>query len=211
MPVMINGFEIDVATAEDHTLDSDITDHPVERGANVTDHVIRKPRSVKIDGIVSNTPIGPLEARRAGQGKPADNAYAMLLALDENEEPVTIVTTLQSWPNMLLEKLSIPKNVKVGDALQFSATFKQMTFVDNERTIVKVAIPSAAGRENVGAKATTNPVDAAGAIRDGTDAILEPLRRYPKGSPQRRVYDRTMKPSLGDAFKGQNPFNHDLK
>lgn len=50
-------LELDVDTQESHELVSDITEHPVEEGADVTDHVRPRLRRVTIEGFVSDTPL----------------------------------------------------------------------------------------------------------------------------------------------------------
>lgn len=49
-------LELDVDLQESHDLASDITEHPVEEGADVTDHVRPRLRRVTIEGYVSDTP-----------------------------------------------------------------------------------------------------------------------------------------------------------
>jgi hypothetical protein len=49
-------LELDVDLQESHDLASDITEHPVEEGADVTDHVRPRLRRVTLEGYVSDTP-----------------------------------------------------------------------------------------------------------------------------------------------------------
>lgn len=49
-------LELDVDLQESHDLASDITEHPVEEGADVTDHVRPRLRRVTVEGFVSDTP-----------------------------------------------------------------------------------------------------------------------------------------------------------
>jgi hypothetical protein len=50
-------IEFDVLISETHTLASTVTDHPVEKGAPVTDHVRAKPREIAFQAFVTNFPI----------------------------------------------------------------------------------------------------------------------------------------------------------
>lgn len=50
-------LELDVDTQETHDLVSDITEHPVEEGADVTDNVRPRLRRVSIEGFVTDTPL----------------------------------------------------------------------------------------------------------------------------------------------------------
>lgn len=162
MSVYIAGYEIDVALAEEHSFDSEVTEHPVETGADVADHVRARPIVVTVEGVVSNTPIGDLALRRnqflsvGGEAfaMPSDEVFAFLLDIRDKREPVTIETTLRRFENMVLESLSAPRSRETGDAFRFSATFKQIQLVTNARSTIKVAVPRASAKIDRGNKAS---------------------------------------------------------
>jgi len=47
---------LDASVREVHTGSSTVTDHPVERGSNVADHIRPDPDQLTIEGVISNTP-----------------------------------------------------------------------------------------------------------------------------------------------------------
>ena len=168
MSVFIDGYEIDVTLSEEHFFDNEVTEHPVERGADVTDHVRARPVRITLEGLVSDTPIGDLAIRRKeftlinGEAfaLPSDESFARLLAIRDAREPVTIETSLRSFDDMMLESLTVPRTPQNGDALRFRATFVQVQFVTNDRTTIRVAVPRAAKKVNLGnrgAPADGNP------------------------------------------------------
>jgi hypothetical protein len=169
MPLnLINGFEIDCTVREEHVLDAEVTEYPVEAGAAIADHIRPRPAVVTIEGIISDTPFGDL-ARRRGmdpelvnpRGLPSEQALAMFLAIRETREPVTIETSLRVYESMAM--LSFTTEPRKADALFFTAVFKQVEIVENERTTVRVERPSANRRVDRGNKApepTTVPDDA---------------------------------------------------
>lgn len=151
--ILIDGFEIDVTVSEEHSFDSEVTEHPVESGADVADHVRARPIVVTLEGVVSNTPIGALRDRRssAGSTSPPSDALLKLLLIRDLREPVSITTALQQYDDMLLSSLSVP--VGPDDALNFRATFTQVVIVTNERTVVAVKEPRDAKKTTRGTKA----------------------------------------------------------
>lgn len=160
MPVVIDGFTIDVAKVEQHSFENEVTSFPVEKGADVTDHVRARPISVSIDGVVSNTPIGSRSEEGEGDGKlPVDDALAHLRSLRERREPVTIETNLGRYEDMILQSLYTPQDATTGLALRFSAVFVQLALVSTERTTIRVKIPAAKAKVNLGQK--TSPEVAA--------------------------------------------------
>ena len=64
-PTMIGDLALDCTVTETHTATSTVTEHPVESGANITDHIRPDPVQLSITGIVSDTPIGSRQVQRA--------------------------------------------------------------------------------------------------------------------------------------------------
>lgn len=52
-----SSMRFDVVLSETHTSSAAVTEHPVERGPNVTDHVRKQLDSITLEVFVSNTPI----------------------------------------------------------------------------------------------------------------------------------------------------------
>lgn len=162
--ILIDGYPIDCAKFEDHTLESDVTEDPVESGANMTHHVRALPARVSLEAWVSDTPLGDMVQTRARSAVltalstgslpiPSDEAYARLRLIHEKREPITIETNLRRYDNMVLRSLSVPIDVGTGDALMFRAEFVEVRIVTNERTVVRVAVPSGKSKVNRGHKA----------------------------------------------------------
>ena len=159
--VTINGYAIDAVVSEDVSFDADVTEFPVESGASITDHVRVKPAVISLDGIVSDTPIGPIAALRdnplfitpgLGGSLPSDEAYDALWRILNAAETITVATSKRVYDNMVLQSLAISHTATDGDSLRFKATFKQIAMVTTTRTIVAVAVPIAAEKENKGTK-----------------------------------------------------------
>lgn len=148
--VIIAGFEIDATLSEGHKFPATATDFPVERGADITDHVRNTSLHVAIEGIVSDTPIGVMVDKRAGTSLPSDDALAHLMSIRNAREPVTIETSLAVYDNMLMLDLDVPRDAHTGDAIRFSAEFKQVTIITNNRTVVKTSSPRGRKKQKLG-------------------------------------------------------------
>lgn len=55
--VWIGPVWIDVSISEKHQLGADVTEHPVEDGPSVADNIRPTPRTITIEGLVTNTPL----------------------------------------------------------------------------------------------------------------------------------------------------------
>lgn len=141
MSTVIDGFPIDAAETQGHAFGAEVTDFPVEIGADVTDNVRLTPLEISLDCTVSDTPIGPIAALRDPLSTPTDDAYARMLAIRAAREPVVVVTTRGRFENMLMSSLTVPVKSDDGRSLRFTATFKEVRFVSNTRTQVRVAKP----------------------------------------------------------------------
>lgn len=176
MPVYIDGYEIDVFTDESHTLDSMVTSDPVEDGADTTDNVKLLPTTITVTGIVSDTPFGQLAERRLPGEFSSAYALGYLESIRDDREPVTIETSLGKYENMVMERLSIPQNAQTGDALQFTATFKQIRITYTQRATINTADPRNKRKVNRGNKSVAdadpaqNTTDQAKALYNKTAA-----------------------------------------
>jgi hypothetical protein len=159
--VKIDDIVVDIAISEDHTFENEVTSHPVETGSDVTDNSIVKPDAITLDCIISNTPLTTtgreVNDQVLASSSPADEARAKLLALRQSREPITVIDSLGTWTDMVLEHLSIPRSSRTGDALAFKATFKKLVIVTNERATVPVAIPRAESKIKRGTRPSKSP------------------------------------------------------
>lgn len=155
-PTLIGDLALDCTVTETHTATSTVTEHPVESGANITDHIRPDPVQLSITGIVSDTPIGSRQVQRSievggasvqvTQQEPPSSAtgfgraaWAKLDAIRTAAKPVKVVTRDKTYDSMALVSLSVPKESKTGGALYFTAQFKQIRIVYNRTTKVVVA------------------------------------------------------------------------
>lgn len=171
----IDTLELDASLSESHEYGADITDHEVERGSNIADHKRVKPKMLTMTGLVSNAPIYP-EPGEPIQGKPgrAENALAILDALNESTIPITVVTGIRTYTDMLMSGLSVPRDITVGDALRFTATLKQIRQVENETTFVtRTILAKGKGKVSLGKQQAVKLTSASGTAEKRVSAAAE--------------------------------------
>lgn len=198
-PTLIGDLAIDCTVTETHTATSTVTEHPVESGAKITDHIRPDPVQLSITGIVSDTPIGSRQVQRSiavggasvqvTQQEPptsttgyARAAWAKLDAIRTAAKPVKVVTRDKTYESMALVSLSVPKEAKTGGALYFTAQFKQVRIVFNRSTKVVVAkAPKSHKKQDTGKQPTAElaqPKNYSSELRDlagdaGVDKALD--------------------------------------
>lgn len=119
----VDTIDIDSCLDETHTLTNTVTDHPVEKGSNITDHSRPDPDTVTLRCFVSNTPLSESQQKTASNATPAipgfsgiiaqgrvqrtsnigaidgrgEDAYKKLLKLRNDGSLITVVTTLRTY------------------------------------------------------------------------------------------------------------------
>jgi hypothetical protein len=93
-------------------------------------------------------------------GVKRDFAYQMLVSMHENRAPLFISTGLQTFSDMALVELVVPRVAETADSLQFTATFKELRFV-SAATAQSEGAPSQAG----GAADSAAPTSRAGRVQ----------------------------------------------
>lgn len=130
----IGGFIADVTIEEIHFDALEITRHPVEVGAQVTDHSFKLPAAVIIKAGYSNS-----SAQAAGDPEFVNEVYAALLALQESREPFEIVTGKRSYENMLMTRLGVRTDERSENALMLEAECREILLVETETVNVPAA------------------------------------------------------------------------
>jgi len=134
-------FEIDTTVSETHNKTTSITRHEIESGATITDHVIKNPVQVQLSGIISDFPLrvfdlGNLNPLNFNNTKPSVSAYNLFKEIYEEQRLVTIETKLETYDNMIITDISIPRTNENINNLQFSITAEQINFAYSELTEV---------------------------------------------------------------------------
>ena len=154
----------------------------MERGSDITDHDRNMPITLELEGIVSDRPFGTLRTDREFDGhKGSLLAFERLTEIRDDKEPVIIETSLDTYPNMMMMSLTVPRDAGTGESFRFSASFKQVTFIDNERTLIEVADERAKKIVKRGHKASQDPADGKVAApsestKTGSSALVKGLR-----------------------------------
>ena len=127
--------QFDASLSESHLSEADITDHPVEEGANIADHIRNRPDSIEINGVVTNTPIAylasltaksPLTSDLGSVDDRVETAYQELLRIKNAGELVEVITSLRTYKNMVLKSVSVVRDQANGNILNTSVALREM-------------------------------------------------------------------------------------
>jgi len=132
-------IELDVVTEERPEFNTDVSDHPIEDGASVTDHVSLRPISVPISGIV------------AGEG--AADKIATLRRW-RNERHRLKFTGRNIFKNYAISALQTEHDAGVGDGFRFRLELQQVRIV-KPAVVELVTTDPVAEEPTAGVQATT--------------------------------------------------------
>ena len=152
---------LDVAISETHTLQAKATEHPVESGCSIIDHIQILPDSIQMEGIISNTPTAFLGTPFFNTDHYAHEAFEQLEALMKSGQPIQIVTSLKTYKDMALENLTVHRSATKSEALCFSCSAKQIRMVESRIiNIPKPKVKRAQPKKSLGKQPATQASEA---------------------------------------------------
>jgi hypothetical protein len=150
-------YFFDAVISAQHTTRRQITEHPVQWGAAISDHSYQLPAlltlEVGMSDAMSSFNFGQYSPD-SGAGKSV-NAYQTFVELQKTGQPFIVNTHLQRYTNMVIENISITDNNKTTYSAKFSISFKEI-FIGITSTVSKSTFPmltAAAEKKTVNAAA----------------------------------------------------------
>ena len=111
-----------------------ITDHPVQTGANISDHAYEEAAMLTFEIGMSDVMQGFVANQFGSGGNRSINAYHKLRELQSQRIPLTVVTKYGTYTNMMVETLAAPDDYTTKNALRATVSLKQI-FVVNVTTV----------------------------------------------------------------------------
>lgn len=138
---------IDAVLNEDITYSAQATEHPVEDGRYITDHVIKKPMTVEIRGYITDSPIRffgiietPVQKNTidslvknaksllpfSNQTTPSQDAYKVLKATEGTV--ISVVTKLDAFNDMFVKSVRFSNSVENRGRLDFTLELMKINY-----------------------------------------------------------------------------------
>ena len=136
----IQPITIQATLEEVHHQSVEVTSHPVQQSANITDHSYNQPAEVVLRCAWSNSPPSmdvqlqaQLSLMNSGTLTTQDyisGIFSQLTALKEARQPLSIVTSLMLYKSMLITSIQVTRDQKTFKVLMCSITCKEVILVD---------------------------------------------------------------------------------
>lgn len=117
-PRFIGGIVADVTVEEVHLDEAMITEHPVETGAPISDHMYLRPQELECKVGFSNS-----TAQSEGW---VQAAYQLFIALQQARQPFAVSTGKRYYPVMLVRALRVTTEQYTENVLNLVVSMKQL-------------------------------------------------------------------------------------
>lgn len=136
----IEGIDFDLFIDESHGLDFKISEHPLQDGCVITDHVTQQLRTCKINAMFTNHSVRgrsgnekEISIEGYEEAEPIENVarqkFEALEELAKRREPVRLVTSLVVYPKMMIKNVNVQRGPSDGESVKFSMTLTEIKTV----------------------------------------------------------------------------------
>lgn len=101
-----------------------ITQHPVERGATISDHAFKLPARLEMSVGWSDS--------SAGEPGFVETVYAELLNIQAEREPIDVFTYKREYSNMLIQSISVVTDEKTNFALMAVVRLQEVLITNTQ-------------------------------------------------------------------------------
>lgn len=102
----IAGYFFDAVTRVTYTHDLEVTTHPVQTGAEITDHSYMHPKELELTVCMSDVMISRFSGQFTGSWSRSRAGWDILKKIQEDRVPVSVLTRLGRYDNMLITSLT---------------------------------------------------------------------------------------------------------
>lgn len=124
----------DAIFSAQHNTSLNITSHPVQSGADISDHAYEEPKKLTFDIGMSDVMQSFIVGQYSDNRSRSVSAFKKLRELQNQRLPVTVVTKLGTYKNMMIENISTIDDNKTTFGLRATVILREI-FVVNVTTV----------------------------------------------------------------------------
>lgn len=139
----VGELQLHLILEEQHAIDATVTEHPVQDGSVISDHISVALREGSLRGLVSNHAIALSTSdgkRREWRTNYALAAWNTLRDIADRKELVTVVTVLETYRDVAITHVGTMRDGGTGDALEFDIRFKQVRRVRLTEDVITASV-----------------------------------------------------------------------
>lgn len=153
-PRVRQAVDLDMVESEDHGLNMDLTEVPIEDGSAINDHAIFEPRELRITVWASRAPGTAVPALPTRHLK----AWQKFKALHEGLVFLDVFTDMEPYRKMLITNVSGVRRKETTNAMQYTVTLRKpvLTQTDLTDNLADTVSDSGSGEDDLGTQGTAD-------------------------------------------------------
>ena len=176
VPATIGTLQCDCIVEHVTNFDSQVTEHPIEGGFVIADHVIREAMTLSVTVIITPTPVSYFRIMGGANPDKLSEAASYFEQVHLAGEPITIVLPSGIYENMVMTSCPLPRNVQDGFCYRLALEFKHVTIVSQKTE--EIPEQNATGDAVGKAGATGTDAGASSQVNIGTGLIVRDNKKY---------------------------------
>ena len=120
--ISVGGLVFDAVLKTDHVSKVTATNHPIESGANITDHAFIEPDEISLEIGMTNC---------NGEGV-SEKMFKSIQDLQASRKPLTVQTRFKTYKNMLIMSMSTPDDFTTMNALKSILFLREIRIVGTQ-------------------------------------------------------------------------------
>lgn len=133
-------YVFDAVFKADHRSSLRVTEHPVQTGANISDHAYQLPETLTLEIGMSDAMDSYDQTQWKGYyTEKSVNAFQKLKEIQYKRLPITVTTRLNTYRNMMIVDIATSEELKTLHGLKSMVYFKQIFSAQVKNMVVKVS------------------------------------------------------------------------
>lgn len=145
----IGAIELDATIQEEHAIEFDISQNPLEDQTMFQDSIIERPRQLTMIGVISRHPdklipnVNPIRHKLA---------WKQFITLARTKLPFVVITSLEVYTNMAVRRMSLPRTLEGTNVSVITFELQQVfvSIADAAASAAPPAVDIASGTQNLG-------------------------------------------------------------
>ena len=176
VPATIGDLQVDCVVVHVTNFSSQVTEHPIEGGFVIADHVARQAMKLSVTVIITPTPVSYFRIMGGSNPDRLGEASAYFEQLHLAGEPITIVLPDRICENMVMTSCPLPRNVQNGFCYRLGLEFTHVTIVSQKTE--EIPEQNASGDAVGKAGATGTDAGASSQVNIGTGLTVRDNKKY---------------------------------
>ena len=154
VPATIGDLQCDCIVDHVTAFNSSVTEHPIEGGFVIADHVARQAMRLSLTAIITPTPVSYFRIMGGSNPDRLGEASAYFEQLHLKGEPITIVLPDRICNDMVMTTCPLPRNVQDGFCYRLALEFVHVTIVSQKTEEIPEQNASGDAKGKAGATGT---------------------------------------------------------